>query len=244
LIAIINAAMAKQFFPDQDPLGQQISVVSGHMRRIVGIVGDVKHYTLERDAPVQTYEPLAQKPWPHSSMTFVVRTTGKSVVTPAAFRAAIYEVDKDQPIATMRPLTSWIGKSIARQRFGAFLFIVFSSVALLLASLGIYGVMAFFVTQRTGEFGIRMALGAQTEDVLRMVFRQGGRLLTLGLTAGLIGAWLLTRFLASLLFGISPHDPTTFAAIAALISCIAALACLLPARRATKMDPMTALRAE
>lgn len=243
-VAIINETMAKKFFPNEDPIGKRINVTNGPetFREIVGIVGDVKHNGLDRETPLQTYEPFAQRP--HDFLTLVVRTSGPVPGLPAAIRTAIYSVDKDQPVASVEPLTRLVADSMARRRFAMFLFAVFSGVALLLASIGIYGVMAYSVTQRRGEIGIRMALGAQPADVLRLVFAQGGKLVALGLAAGLLGALLLTRFLGSMLYGISVRDPLTFAAIALLLAVIAAVACLLPARRATKVDPLVALRSE
>jgi len=153
-------------------------------------------------------------------------------------------VDKDQPVASVRPLAALVAESMARPRFSMFLFGVFSGVALLLSAIGIYGVMAYSVTQRTGEIGIRMALGAQRGDVLQLILSQAARLVGLGLAGGLIGAFFLTRLLASQLFGVSAHDPFTFAGIAVLLAGVAAFACLIPARRATKVDPLVALRAE
>ncbi len=243
-VAIVNETMAKKFFPNEDPIGKRINVTNGPetFREIVGIVADVKHYSLESESPLQTYEPMAQQPF--DFLTFVVRTAGPIPGLPAAIRTAIYSVDKDQPIASVRPLAQLVAESVARRRFAMFLFAVFSGVALLLAAIGIYGVMAYSVTQRRGEIGIRMALGAQSSDVLKLIFMQGSRLIVLGLGAGLIGALLLTRFLRSMLYGISAHDPLTFAAIALLLAAIASLACLLPARRATKVDPLVALRSE
>jgi len=243
-VALINEAMAKKFFPDQDPIGQRINVTNGPetWREIVGIVGDVKQYGLDRDTTVQTYEPFAQSSF--DSVTFVVRTAGPAPGLAADLRTTITAVDRDQPVASIRPLTAILASSVSRQRFAMFLFAVFSGVALLLAAIGIYGVMAYSVTQRTSEIGIRMALGAQRGDVLRLIFFQGGRLILFGLTAGLAGASLLTRFLASMLFGISAYDPLTFGAIALLIAAVASVACLIPARRATKVDPLTALRGE
>jgi len=243
-VALINEAMAKKYFPNQNPIGQRINVTNGPdtWREIVGIVGDTKHYRLDGDVTLQTYEPFAQQPY--SFMTFVVRTSGAGGDLAAAARAAIYSVDKEQPIASVRPLDALLSESIARQRFTMFLFAVFSGVALLLASIGIYGVMAYSVNQRTGEIGIRMALGAQRGDVLRLILNQGGRLVAIGLGIGLAGALILTRFLASQLYGVTAHDPLTFIAIALLLGAIAGLACLLPARRATRIDPMVALRNE
>ncbi len=253
-VAIINESLAKRYFPNEDPLGKRINITSGPetWREIVGIVGDVKHYRLDGDTTVQAYEPFAQAPF--DSMTFVVRlaasapseggTGNLATGLPANIRTAIYAVDHDQPVASISPLTALLAGSVSRQRFAMFLFAVFSGVALLLAAIGIYGVMAYTVTQRTGEIGIRMALGAQRGDVLRLVFLQGGRLILIGLGAGLVGAACLTRFIASLLFGVSAYDPLTFIAIALLIAAVASLACLIPARRATKVDPLVALRAE
>ncbi|HWA87462.1 MAG TPA: ABC transporter permease [Opitutus sp.] len=250
-VAIINEALAKLQFPNQDPIGQRINITNADSE-IIGVVGDVKHYRLDGDTRVQAYEPFAQVPF--NFLTVVVRTeTAKPgspaagvspAALPAAIRAAIYGVDKDQPIAGIRPLTSLVANSVARPRFAMFLFGVFSAVALLLAAIGIYGVMAYSVTQRTNEIGIRMALGAQPRDVLRLIFVQGGRLVALGLAGGVAGALLLTRFLSSMLFGVSAHDPLTFVTIAGLLAAIAALACLLPARRATRVDPVVALRSE
>jgi putative ABC transport system permease protein len=173
----------------------------------------------------------------------VVRSAG-AAPGPAAIRAAIYAVDPQQPVGRIRPLSHLVADSIARQRFAMLLFAVFSAVAVLLAAIGIYGVMAYSVGQRAGEIGIRMALGAHTGDVLGLVIRQGGRLVGLGLVVGLAGALSLTRLLESMLFGVRSYDPATFAAIVALLGLVALLACLLPARRAARVDPMTALRSE
>jgi predicted permease len=238
---LINEALAKRYFPNEDPIGQRITI-TGASAEIVGIMADVQHYSLDRAPQPQVYEPFAQQPF--NFITFVVRPAGPMPALPDALRAAVYAVDRDQPVASVRPLTALLSASIARQRFATILFTAFSGVALLLAAIGIYGVMAYTVTQRTNEIGIRMALGAQQADVLRLVFTQGGRLIALGLVCGLGGALLLTRYISSLLFGVSPTDPLTFAAIGALLAAVAAVACLIPARRATKVDPVVALRAE
>jgi putative ABC transport system permease protein len=243
-VAIIGESMARKFFPGQDPLGQYIMVTQGpdRWRQIVGVVRDVRHYDLHREVTVQTYEPLAQQPF--SLLTFVVRAGGSTEPLPAAIRRAIYAVDADQPVARIQPLTQWVAESMGRQRFAMLLFAVFSGAALLLAAIGIYGVMAYSVRQRRGEIGIRMALGAGTAQVLRLVCLQGGRLIVLGLGLGIGGALLLTRFLSTMLFGVSAQDPLTFGVIALLLAIAAALACLLPARRAAGVNPMTALRSE
>jgi putative ABC transport system permease protein len=243
-VAIISESMARRFFPGEDPIGKHIHVTQGpeKWRQIVGIVGDVRQYDLHGEMTVQTYEPLAQQPF--SFLTFVVRSAGSLEPLPAAIRSAIYAVDGDQPVARIQPLTQFVAESIGRQRFAMLLFAAFSGAALLLAAIGIYGVMAYSVRQRTGEIGIRMALGAGTGQVLRLVFLQGGRYIGLGLGLGVLGALLLTRFLSTLLYGVSAHDPLTFGAIALLLALTAALACLLPARRAARVDPTSALRAE
>lgn len=245
-VAIINESMAKKFFPAEDPIGKRINLSNGpeSFREIVGIVGDVKHYRLndEGELTLQTYEPFAQQPY--EFMTFVVRTHGPQTSLVSGIRAAIAAIDKDLPIASVRPLTELLVDSLARQRFSMFLFAVFSGAALLLSAIGIYGVMAYSVTQRTGEIGIRMALGAQRTHVLGLVFRHGGRLIALGLVAGLAGALALTRFIAFMLFGVGAYDPLTFAMLAILLTGVAALACFLPARKATLVNPMVALRNE
>ena len=243
-VAIINESMAKRFFGGADPIGQHINVTNGPetWREIVGVVGDVKHYALDQATPLQTYEPIAQKP--SNVFTFVVRTSGPVAGLPASIRTAIHAVDPDQPVARVAPLTQLLADSIARRRFAMLLFVVFSGVALVLASVGIYGVMSYAATRRRGEIGIRMALGAQRADVLRLILGQGSRLIAAGLVAGLAGALLLTRFLGSMLFDVGRHDPLTFAAIAALLAAVALLACLVPAFRATRVDPLIALRSE
>ncbi len=243
-VAIINESMSRKHFPGEDPIGRFINVTgdSDKWLRIVGVVRDVRQYDLHSDVTEQTYEPLAQNPF--ELLTFIVRTSGGSAGLPAAIRRAMYDVDRDQPIATIRPLQELVDGAMARQRFATSLFSVFSATALLLAAIGIYGVMAYSVRLRTGEIGVRIALGAGSGDVLGLVFRQGGRLLALGLAAGIAGALVLTRVLSTLFFGVSAHDPLTFAAIAALLTVTAALACLFPARRAIAIDPMTALRSE
>jgi len=243
-VAIINESMAKKFFSGKDPIGQRINFgyPSKTYHEIVGIVGDVKTMQLSEEAKVQTYEPFAQEPFEY--MTIVVRGSGTASDLPSAIRSVIYSIHKDQPIMSVRPVTELLAASVARQRFTMFLFAVFSSVALLLAMIGIYGVMAYSVVQRTGEIGIRMALGAQRANVLRLIFLQGGRLVALGLVCGVAGALLLTRLVSSMLFGVSAQDPVTFAAIAVLLGTVAAVACLIPAWRAMKVDPIIALRAE
>jgi hypothetical protein len=243
-VTIVNETMARRVFAGEDPIGKRIGAAGSDLWfEIVGVVADVRHDRLDREVPMQAYGPLAQASADWGVFTFVVRADADPGL-PAAIRAAIQDVDRGQAITSVRPVSEWLARSMSRQRFTMVLFAVFSSVALLLAAIGLYGVISYTVLQRTGEIGIRMALGAQTGDVLGLVLREGGRLVGLGLVVGLAGALLLTRLLASMLFGVSPHDPLTFAVIALLLSVVAALACALPARRATRVDLMTALRTE
>ncbi len=242
-VAIINKSFADQFFPNEDPIGKRISTSGPDAwSEIVGIVGDVKTSGLDQDTVVQSYEPLAQQPF--SSMTFVVRTDGAQAGLANALRREVYAVDKDQPVFRIESIESLVMSSYARQRFATTLFSVFSGLALILAAIGIYGVMSYSVSQRTGEFGIRIALGAQRRDLLRLVLGQGARLTALGITAGLVGALAAGQVVQSILFQTGPRDPLTFGIIAALLGAVALLACVLPALRATTVDPVEALRSE
>jgi putative ABC transport system permease protein len=246
-VALINETLARRIFPDEDPIGKRIDAARApgapdRWHEIVGVVGDVRYARLDGQPAMQGYAPFVQAPADWGALTLVVRAPG--AVSEEAIRAAIRAVDGGQAITTVRPATDWIAGSIARQRFAMLLFVVFSVVALLLAAIGVYAVMAQVVAQRTRELAIRVALGARTADVLRLVLAQGGRHVALGLAVGLATALALTRFLTSLLFGVTPHDPLTFAGVAAFLAVVALLACLLPARRASAVDPMHALRAE
>jgi putative ABC transport system permease protein len=236
--ALINQALARRFFPGQDPLGRRIQLVSGE-HEIVGVVGDVKLGPLETQGP-ETYEPFAQSPsW---AFTLVVR--GADAGLGAAVAAAITSLDPDQPTQDIRPLAALVADSLARQRFAMILFAVFSGTALLLAAVGLYGVVSYLVARRTAEFGVRLALGARAGNILGLVLAQGGRMVALGLLVGLGGALVLTRLLRGLLVGISPHDPFTYVVVVAVLGLAAGLACLLPARRAARVEPMAALRVE
>jgi putative ABC transport system permease protein len=176
-------------------------------------------------------------------MTIVVRGSGGVSDLPSTVRSAVHSLDKDQPVWSVKPLAELVSVSIARQRFAMLKFGVFSSAALLLSMIGTYGVMSYSVGQRTSEIGIRMALRAPRANMLNLIFMQGGRLVALGLACGVAGALVLTRLISAMLFGVSPHDPLTFAAISILLALAAAVACLIPARRATNVDPAVALRA-
>jgi putative ABC transport system permease protein len=236
-VAIISESVARRYFPGEDPLGKFIEIAGPGAREIVGIVGDVKARSLDGEAGLQTYQPFAQAS--DNDQVFVVRAD-----RPIAIQAAIARVDPILPVYDARPITSFVEGSLARQRFTMTLFAVFSGVALLLAAIGIYGVMAYSVGQRTAEIGIRMALGAHSRQVMRLMLIQGGQLVGLGVVAGVVGALVLTRFLDRLLFEVGAHDPLTFAATVAVLALVAAVACALPARRAARVDPMVALRQE
>jgi len=210
-VAVINETLARQFFPNEDPIGKRINIPNDapgsptKWREIVGIVADIKQYGVDKETTSQSYEPFAQSPF--DTLNVVVRTTGSPAAMLSALRPAVYAVDKDQPIGSVRPLEEIMAEKISQQRFAMLLFTVFSIVALVIAAVGIYGVMVYTVTQRTGEFGIRMALGAQRLDVLRLVLVQGGKLVGLGLLIGLGATLVVSRAMGSMLFQTSAHDP-------------------------------------
>jgi putative ABC transport system permease protein len=243
-VAIINETMARQYFPNEDPIGKRINITIAPQawREIVGIVADIKQYGVDQPTSAQSYEPFAQVPF--SSLNVVIRTKGSPAAMLGALRPTVYAVDKDQPIGAIRPLEEIVADSISRQRFAMTLLTVFSTVALVIAAVGIYGVMAYNVVQRTGEFGIRMALGAQQRDVLRLVLTQGGKLIGMGLAIGLLATLGVSRAMGSMLFNTSAYDPLTLTSITLLLGAVALIACFFPANRATKVNPIEALRTE
>jgi putative ABC transport system permease protein len=210
---------------------------------IVGVVGDVKTFALDEPQQPTMYWPVAQiRATP--SLAIVVRTQNDPATLTGPVREAIARIDPAQPIYDMQTLEQLVAKSLGQRRFTLTLMVLFGIIALVLSAIGIYGVMAFAVTQRTQEIGIRMALGARAIDVLRMVVGSGMFLAAIGVGVGLIGAFALTRLMASLLFGVSPTDLVTFGLVTAGLLVVALLACYIPARRATKVDPLVALRYE
>lgn len=244
-VVVVNEALARKYFPNEDALGKRITISMKNENvpsEIIGIVADVKHAQLDQAATPMSYWPLAELPY--NSMTFVLRTRGEPLSAVAAARQVIHSLDPQQPIADVRTMESLLGKSVARARFNTLLLTVFACLALLLSAVGIYGVMAYSVTQRTHELGVRLALGASQSDVLKLVLTQGMRLAGIGVAIGLVAAFGLTRLMTTLLFGVRATDPLTFAGIALLLTAIAWLACFIPARRATKVDPLVALRYE
>jgi putative ABC transport system permease protein len=243
-VALINETMARTQFPDEDPIGKGIHLSQGDdsFREIVGVVGDVKQYGLSQPTPLQSYEPYAQMPF--GSMTLVVRTTSNPAALTGAIREQVLSIDKEQPISRSRTLDQMLAGSVEQQQFLMTLLGVFATLALVLAAVGLYGVMSYAVTQRTHEIGIRMALGANAGMVLRLVMRHGMTLALIGVVIGLAGSFAATRLMTSLLFGTSATDPLTFVGISVLLSGVALGACLVPAWRATRVDPMIALRHE
>ncbi|MGH9831463.1 MAG: ABC transporter permease [Blastocatellia bacterium] len=244
LVVLINETAAKRGWPNEDPIGKRIALggVDNPKRTIVGIVRDVNHQGLDDAPEMQAYVPHAQ--WAGSYMMLVIRASVDSASLTAAVRNEIRAVDANLPvyqIATMRQL---ISGSVAERRFTLLLVGVFAAVALLMSAIGIYGVISQAVAQRTQEIGIRMALGAQTGDVMKLIIGQGMALVAAGVLIGLAGAFGLTRLMSSLLFDVSATDPLTFAGISLLLVVVALVACWIPARRATKVDPMIALRCE
>lgn len=247
--AIINQRLAQLFFPNEEPLGQYIIEVyanqnEGDSKRweIVGVSGDIRHNSLIRPTRPELYFPYQQNSWPWGH--FVVRTTVPPATLAETFRQQIKSGDKSVAVFNVRPLDQAISATVRQPRFYTFLFTLFGAVALLLTITGIYGVISYAVTQRTQEIGIRMALGARASNVFKLIIGEGFILTFAGLVLGLIAAFALTRFMRTLLFGISPTDPVTFVALPVLSITVALLACYLPARRATKVDPLVALRYE
>jgi putative ABC transport system permease protein len=244
-VVIVNETLARRYWPNGDAVGKRIRfygpLEGAPWMQIVGIVQDVKHVL---DSPVtpEYYLPHAQDSW--NAMVLVARTTGEPGSMAAPIRQQVLAIDKDQPVFDVRTMREVRAISVTLYTFGFAMMAIFATVAVVLAAIGIYGVMAFAVTQRTQEIGIRMALGAQAADVLKLVVKNGMSLAVIGLVAGLAGAFAVTRLMASLLFGVSPTDVVTFTLVTIGLLLVALLACFIPARRATKVDPLVALRYE
>jgi putative ABC transport system permease protein len=242
-VVIINETLARLYFQNEDPIGKRLLRPDGtNPREIIGVVGDVKHFGLEDEAEAYIYLPLAQNAC--GSLALALRSAVDPQQMAALVRREVSALDRDQPVVDIKNMEQRIAEMMSPRRLTVFLLGIFASVAMVLAAVGIYGVIAYSVTQRTHEFGIRLALGAQRGDIIRLVIGQGMWLVIIGLAVGLAGAFVVTRLLESLLFQVKPGDPLTFAAVAALLSTVALLACYIPARRATKVDPMIALRYE
>jgi putative ABC transport system permease protein len=248
-VVVINRAMARKYFPGEDPIGRRIRWSSKDLDKtwqtIVGVVGDVRSRSLDREVAPDIYAPYVQRTFPWlRQVCIVVRTAGDPLAHTNEVRSAILSVDPDQPLYDVSSYTQIIARSVAERRFQMLLLTMFAGLALILAVVGTYGVMSYGVAQRTGEIGIRMALGASPGNVLSMILRRGMGLALGGLALGLAGALALTRALSTFLYGVTASDPATFAGVSALLVAAALVACTIPARRATRIDPLTALRHE
>ncbi len=242
-VIVVNQTLARRYFPDRDPIGRQLRVLDGRTAEIVGVVGDIKHFDVTEQPMPQIYGALAQNPFVFTSVA--VRTAGDPLRYVSAIRRAAWQVDPDQPVWSIRTFA----EALHNQRNGihrllAVTFEAYAAMAVLLAAIGIFGLVSYTVSQRTGEIGVRMALGARPADVLRLILSQGAALAGVGIAAGGGGAAWLSRYLQSQLYGVSRLDPAVYGAVAVLLAAVALAACLLPARRALRVDPLQALRQE
>jgi putative ABC transport system permease protein len=257
-VAMINETMARRYFPGEDPIGRRVALdfetmrfhrdrapdsdIPGGMRTIVGVVRDIRHGSLRSDPVPEFYVPYQQRPT--RDMTLVVRSSGDPLALAAPAREAIRAIDPNQPIAHVETLSDLLAASIAQPRSNYLLLSVFAAAALILAMVGVYGLLSYTVVQRTPELGIRLALGGQPADIRFLILREGLRLVLAGVLVGVPAALVLAHGLRTLLFGVAATDAVTlFGAVATLVA-IASIACYVPARRATRVDPMTALRSE
>jgi predicted permease len=247
-VILINQSMARKYWPGEDAVGKRIAS-SGDKppndkdwMRVIGIIGDVKDHPDSIQAEPSYYWPITQEPYPE--LHLAVRISNNSLSMVEAVRREVTSLSKDVAISDVKPLETIAAAALAGRRFTLLIIGLFALVAMALAAIGIYGVMSYLVLQRTREIGIRLALGAQGSDVLRLVLKQGMMLAVLGIALGMAGAFALTRSMESLLFGVRPSDPLTFISISALLALVALVACWIPARRAMKTDPLEALRHE
>ena len=253
-VVVINSTMAKRFWPNEDPMGRQIQLayLNDPPRQIVGIVGDVRQNSRQEDAQPQMYVPFAQLPqftqkvqsYGLEAVTFVVRSTGNPELLTQSLRSAVTDVDANQPVSNIRTIEWYQASQMEGFRQYVIMLGVFGAVALILAVIGIYGIMAHSVVQRTGEIGIRMALGARPTQVLQLILRRGMVLIAIGLAIGVGVSLALTKVIAGLLWGVTATDPLTFALVVGGLAVVALVACYVPARRALKVDPVIALRYE
>jgi len=245
-VAIISETLARRYFPNQDPIGRQMRFGfppnSNVAREIIGVVGDLRDVALSRKPGPMMYVPFAQAPLYGGEV--VVRSSSSTSKIAAGIRQTVHSIDKDLPVTDIESFPEAVGASIAQERFRTWLMGLFSGIALILAAIGIFGVISYSASQRTREIGIRMALGAQKRNVLGLILGQGAKLALLGLGAGALAALLLTHLMASLLYGVSATDPLTFGCVALVLLGVAVTACYIPARRAMRVDPMAALRHE
>jgi predicted permease len=253
-VVIVNEAFVRRFFREANPFEQQLFIGRGTLdspRQVVGVVNDTKQTGMDQDAPPMVFVPLSQVSDKLMTVarTFVasyitVRTTAAPLALSAAVRREINAVDATLPLSEIRSMEQVVARSVAPQRFNMLLIGLFAGLGVLLAAVGVYGVMSYSVAQRTNEIGIRIALGAGSTDIVRMILKQGLGMTFIGIALGLVAALALTRLMESLLFGVSATDALSFITVSALLLGVALVACFVPARRATKTDPMIALRYE
>jgi putative ABC transport system permease protein len=247
-VVIINQQTVREIFPNEDPIGKRITFGGVDQNQqplwveIIGVVANIRSVELREESTAEIYFPATQNFWP--SMSLVVRSSVEPESLSGSIRQVVHDVDKSVPVSQVKTMDHVVSESIMQPRFNLFLLGLFSTVAMLLSAAGIYGVTAYTVSQRTHELGIRLALGAQVSDVLKMILGQGMAVIGVGLVLGLAAAFALMRLLRSLLFGVGENDPLTFAAITLVLLMVALIACYIPARRATKVDPLVALRSE
>jgi putative ABC transport system permease protein len=248
LVIIINQAAARRDFFNENPIGKRINLGGNDPQgqpiwwEIVGVSADIRNLELREEPSPEFYTSLLQDAW--SGMSLVVRSAVEPASLAGDVRRIVADVDKSAPVSEVKTMEHIVDESVTQPRFNLFLLGLFGGIALLLSAAGIYGVTAYAVTQRTHEFGIRMALGAQVGDVLRMILGQGMLVIGIGVVIGLVASFALTRLMKSLLYGVGATDPLTFVAITVVLMLVALLACYIPARRATKVDPLVALRYE
>ena len=240
-VTIVSQQLVDIVFPNEEPLGKRlVTGIGNEAYEIVGVVGDLRHRSLGSEPFPALYFPTLRTGWTN----LVIRTQGDPLSIVGAVRQEVQAIDPDQPIAAVKPMTEWVESSVAEPRYRTTLLGLFAALAMVLAATGIYGVMSYSVAQRTHEIGVRMALGARRFDVLKLVVRQGMLLTVVGVILGVFGAIALTRVMSTLLFGVTTKDPMTFIVVALLLVAVAFIACFVPARRATKVDPLVALRCE
>jgi len=248
-VAIVSEAAARLYWPNEDPIGKRVSVDEGDesegrimWRQVIGVVGDVRQDGLADKIRPSVYTPVSQLPVPFAALVVKSRTDPRTLADPV--RRQVMVVDKDQPLFSLQAMQEVVADSVSNRAFQTVLLSLFAAVAMTLATIGIYGVMSHSTAQRTREIGVRMALGAQKRDTLRLVVSQGMFLALLGVSIGVIGALALTRFMSSLLYGVKPTDPMTFIGVSLVLAAVSLVASYVPARRATKVDPLVALRHE
>jgi putative ABC transport system permease protein len=241
-VIIVSQATARRFWGDADPIGRVLVPVAARRQlTVVGVVGDIRSTVLNQESP-SMYYPSASRVWP--LMDVVVRSDRSPELLLPEIRLEVRELDPELALANVRPLDGWLANTAAQPRLNAALLATFAGIAVLIAAIGIYGVLAYSVTQRTHEIGLRMALGARRLEVLRLIIGEGMTVGLLGVGAGLLGALAVSRALSSLVFAVRVDDPATFGGVAIVLTLVALAACTIPARRASRVDPMVALREE